>query len=110
MQERETKEYTTTSGKKVVFKSYLTGREMETVNLALVGDRTAEAGDDGKKPVLPLSAGFAYFKSILTEAIVSVDGVTENPFDIALDLPNDEYTDLKNHLLEELKVNLKKTE
>jgi hypothetical protein len=109
MSNRELKEYVTTSGKKVSFKSYLTGREMEAVNLALVGDRTAEVGEDGEKPKLPLSAGMAYHKAILTNAIVSIDDVVENPMEIALDLPNDEYEALKKHILEELKINLGKT-
>lgn len=109
MSNRETKEYVTTSGKKVEFKSYLTGREMEAVNLALVGDREAQVGEDGEKPKLPLSAGMAYHKAILTEAIVAIDGVTENPIEIALDLPSDEFNAIKSHILEELKINLGKT-
>ncbi len=112
MQERETKEYVTTSGKKVVFKSYLTGREMDKVTLALIGDTTAEVAEPGeavKKQTFKLSSGIAYNNAVLDQALISIDDISENVVDIALDLPATEFTDLRNHITAEMKANLEAT-
>lgn len=104
---RETTELTTTSGKKVVIKKYLTAREMQAINAAVVGDAKTEAGE-GAKVNLPVSAGITWENKIMEKAIESFNGSTETPAEKVLDLSNEEYTDIKNKIFDELKVTLKR--
>lgn len=104
---RETKELSTLSGKKVVIYSYLSAREMQTVNAAVIGDQKTD-GADGARVALPIAAGLVWEKKILEAAITSFDGKTEKPVEAILDLPNEEYTDLKDKVYTLLKINLKR--
>ena len=106
--ERESKELKSTSGKTVIVKSYLTAREMETINLSLVGDSKTD-GSDGAKVSISIAAGIDWEKKILAAAIVSVDGNTTNPADSLLDWPDAEYKELKAQVLTTLGLSLKPT-
>lgn len=105
--ERQTKELETTSGKKVVIKAYLTARETQAINLSVLGNIQTEAGEHAKI-ALPASAGVTWENEIMKKSVESYDGGTDNPVEKLLDLPNEEYTDIKNKILDVLKVNLKR--
>lgn len=104
--QRETKEVTTISGKKVVVQAYLTAREMQEINTSIIGDQRTDV-TEGAKLSLPVTAGIAWEKKILEKALVSIDGDTNTPVEKILDFSNEEYNDLKAKIWEALKINLK---
>lgn len=91
------------NGTKVEVYAFLSAREMQDVNLKLVGDQTAQAGE---KPVIALSSAIVWEKSILEKALISVNDVVENPIEKLLDLSDEEYKDLKTKIFAQLKINL----
>ena len=92
---RETKELTTPGGRKVVTKTYLTGREVDGVLKELLKDR--EAGD---KPTLPMLVGLERNNKLIEAAVVSFDGSAENIFERIQDLPASEKTFLLKEVQE----------
>lgn len=103
---RETSELSTISGKKVTVKTYLTAREMQTINTAVIGDSKTDAMTNGKVS-LPIAAGLIYERKVMDAAVESVDGESKDPVEKLLDLPNSEYADIKGKVYELLKINLK---
>lgn len=89
---RETKEYTTPSGRKVVLNSYITGREnreitnifLEKAEMTMVGNTPNITGIKGD------ITNLAENKTIEL-MVVSVDGQTDNVLDTILDLPTQDY-------------------
>ena len=74
---RETKEITTTSGKKVVINAYLTGPEANEINAILFEGLEVEAPEVGQKmerPKIPLSATLKRQPKLLELSVISVDG------------------------------------
>jgi hypothetical protein len=80
MAERETKEITIPTGRKIIVKTYITVREAMP---ALEGTTLTEAAKSQK---------------LAEAAIVSLDGSTENISDRLLDLPLQEYTVIMQEL------------
>lgn len=86
--QRETKEITTTGGHKVVFKSYLSGRESNAAKAVLFAGVNVEPGE---KPKVNLANIGTHERKVLEMLVVSFDGVTEAPLEKLEDLPSDEY-------------------
>lgn len=103
---RDTKEITSLSGKKAVIYIYLSARQTQEINASIIGDQKTELVE-GAKVSLPLSAGVLWEKKTIEAALVSFDEVTTDPIERMLDLPNEEYADLKKQIYAQLKVNLK---
>ena len=96
---RETKEIVTKSGKKVTVLSYLTGPEASQVKMAMYGDLTVKAPEEGEKMEavkIPLSATVRREPKLLELAIVSVEGCStkEASLEAINLLPSTEYDDL----------------
>lgn len=99
MSERETKEFTTPGGLKLVVKTYLTGREVNDVLRKLFGAREVSAQADGSAATkLPISAGIDRNIFLIEAAVVSFDGSAENIIDRIQDLPSKEYTAILNEV------------
>lgn len=75
--QRETKEVVTSSGKKIVLKTYLSGREVTEVMKAR-----------GDKSDLQVA------EELIKQAVVSVEGKSENALETLLDLPINEYLEI----------------
>jgi hypothetical protein len=92
--QRETKEIVlTTTGKKVLVKTYLTGREVTGVMKAKASKSDVEVATD-----------------LIGVAVVSVDGVTENVTDLVLDLPIADYLTIANTIKDLSGGNFQKAE
>lgn len=89
---RETKKYTTPSGKEVELKTYITGREKRSIQNIFLGK--IEMSVSGKETQLSKINGDlveqAENKSIEV-IVVSVGGNTENVVDLVLDLRAEDY-------------------
>jgi hypothetical protein len=80
MSERQTKQFETPGGRKLVIKTYLTAREV----MPVTDEKNLKQSEKTQK---------------LAEAgIVSIDGSTENIGDTLLDLPLSEYTSIIKEL------------
>ena len=75
--ERETNEFTTTLGRKIVIHSYLTGREVTTTMKSR-----------GTKNDIEIS------EELIKIALVSIDGVKEDVINKLLDLPLADYLEV----------------
>jgi len=98
--EREIKEFTTKSGVKIEFKSYLTGREMdEWRNLFLEYLNTDIKGkiESGKISGKILSE---MEKKAISLAVYSVNEKREKVLDLVLDLPMEDYREIADESLE----------
>lgn len=89
---RETTEFTTSGGHKIVHKTYLTGREFNEIERMLLKNTTVKLVDgevnvEGLN-VLSEKDKEQKFLEIMT---VSVDGESHNALDILLDLPYEDY-------------------
>ncbi len=99
-QDRPTIEFVTTSGIKVVMRSYITGREfnevqgtyMESAKISLVNGQPQIEGFD------PKSDERATYK-LIEKAVVSLNGVAAT-IDTVLDLPNTDYAEIVEKLNE----------
>ena len=96
---RETTKLTTTSGKEVVVKTYLTARESNEIKRqmydALKID-VSEAAIPGAKVIKDIPASFMLDRErkMLEQVVVSIDGSTDGVLDRLLDLPAPEYEEL----------------
>lgn len=81
MAERETKEYTTVGGHKIVYFAHLKGREFLEVAKK---DRTGNEMAQGIDKALDL----------MTKSIVSVDGVTEKVVELIQDFDLEDYLEV----------------
>ena len=90
--ERETKEITTKNGHKVVIKSYLTYAEMEPI-------LEKEGVSNIKKSA-----------EVVRAAIVSVDGVSENAYDVLASLPFPEYSEVSKEVTSLISEDFQKAE
>lgn len=96
---RETKEITTLSGKKVTINGYLTGPEANEVNSAMfegIEIEAPEAGERMAKVKIPLSATIKRQPALLKASVIAVDAEVDpaKALEIIALLPADEYTDL----------------
>jgi hypothetical protein len=92
MSDRTTHEFTTPSGHKIVFNSYLTGREAQELKglmLAVMKVNTQDV-QSGKIDV-PSTFIVDQEKRAFEYLIVSFDGSTETPVEKLLALPSSEY-------------------
>lgn len=95
MSERETKEFITPGGRKVVLHTYLTGREANEIKAAMFSSLKMNMDDaqSGKINVGDLSPAFIIEqeRKAFDFLIVSIDGDTMEPVEKLLDLPSTEY-------------------
>jgi len=99
MSERETKEFTTPGGLKLVVKTFLTGREVNEVLKKLFGAREISAQSDGSAAAkLPIATGIDRNVFLIEAAVVSFEGSAENILERILDLPAKEYTAILNEV------------
>jgi hypothetical protein len=95
MSERETKDFITPGGHKVVIRTYLTGRESSDLKALMYSavKMSIEDAQTGKATVNDVPGTFLVEqeKKALGYLLVSVDGTTDNALDTLLDLPSTEY-------------------
>jgi hypothetical protein len=95
MAERETKTLTTPNNHSIVVKSYLSGRELNSVKRALLQGITAqpERGADGNPvlPEVPVVNTIDREEALIRIAVISVDGVIEDAGNKAIDLEGQDY-------------------
>jgi hypothetical protein len=93
--ERETKEFITPAGRKVVLRTYLTGREANELKSVMFSalKMTMDNAETGKVNVSDVPGTFLVEqeRKALSFLVVSVDGETNAPVDKLLDLPSTEY-------------------
>jgi hypothetical protein len=93
--ERETKEFTTPAGTKVVVKTYLTARESNQLRQALYAEIKMSMSDmeTGKTEVkdIPATALLEQERKALEILIVNIDDSADNIADRLLDLRSEEY-------------------
>lgn len=92
--ERTTKEIETPGGHKVVINDYMTGGELRKVQAVYMEGLTAHdvMGKNGIDMAhfmskVPVNTVYKAQEVALELILVSVDGITENPFKHAMDLP-----------------------
>jgi hypothetical protein len=92
---RETREFNTPGGHKVVLFSYLTGREVADIKSIMLSSLKMSMSDiENKKVDMGGISGAVLIdqeKKTLAYLLVSVDGDTTAPVDKLLDLPSTEY-------------------
>jgi hypothetical protein len=95
MSERETKEFTTPGGHKVILCTYLTGREAKELKAIMYADLKINATEaaSGKSALsdIPVTFVLAQEDKAIELLVVSLDGVTENVVDKLGDLPEPDY-------------------
>lgn len=95
MSDRETQEFTTPGGRKVVLRAYLTGREANELKAVMYSALKMNMDDaqSGKVNVSDVPGTFLVEqeKKALSFLLVSVDGETNGVIDKLLDLPATEY-------------------
>jgi hypothetical protein len=95
MIERETKEFITPGGHKVVLRTYLTGREANELKAVMYSalKMNMEDAQSGKVNVSDVPGTFLVEQEhkALGFLVVSIDGDTTAPVDKLLDLPAPEY-------------------
>jgi len=90
--ERETKEFTTPGGRKLVVKTYLTAREVNNALKAIFGSQEVSTQDGVTQTKLPMVVGIERNIRLVEAAVVSLEGSTENLAERLQDLPSAEYT------------------
>jgi len=95
MSERETREFATPAGHKVVLRTYLTGREANELKSVMYSALKMNMADaqGGKVNVSDVPGTFLIEqeKKALSFLLVSVDGETHEPVERLLELPSSEY-------------------
>ena len=95
MSERETKEFITPGGRKIILRTYLTGRESNELKSVMFSalKMNMEDAQSGKVNVSDVPGTFLVEqeRKALDILIVSIDGDTASPVDKLLDLPATEY-------------------
>lgn len=99
MSERETKEFITPAGHKVVLRTYLTGRESNDLKSVMFSaiKMNMEDVQSGKVNVGDVPGTFLVEqeRKALDILVISIDGDTASPVDKLLDLPATEYDAVK---------------
>lgn len=97
--ERETKEFTTPGGHKLVLKTYLTAREVNNVLTELFKSQEVTADDvkSGTQRV-SLIVGIQRNIKLIEAAVISLDASSDNLADRLQDLPAPEYTAILNEV------------
>lgn len=103
MENRETKELTSTGGHKVVINAYLTGRESNDVKAELFKGIMI-SGAQGEKPSIPLVNTIPQVRITLDKLVISFDGKAEGAVDAIEDLPSEEYDELVKAIQTESKI------
>ncbi|AVT83664.1 hypothetical protein [Rhodopseudomonas palustris] len=92
---RETREFTTPGGSKVVLRTYLNGREKQSIKAAVYSSMKMNVNDmkEGDVSIDQLSGSFVVEQEqkALSYLLVSVNGNMDNPVEALLDLPATEY-------------------
>lgn len=78
------------SGKDVELKEYLTGRDQLEINKAVWGGMKMEAVEDAR-PEIDGASMLEATQITYSKFVVSVGGVTENAYELLLDLPAADY-------------------
>lgn len=105
--DRETKEYSTERGTKLVLRTYLTGGEARAIEGKYLS--MAKMDMKGNEPVfkdVDLNISFTVEKELIKYAVVSVNGSTENIVDTILNLRSEEYEEIIKELNELVKKKL----
>ena len=93
--ERETREFTTPAGNKIVLRTYLTGKESNELKAIMYADLKINAADaaDGKVSLADIPAAFmiAQESKAVQFLVVSVNGDTSAPVAKLEELPESEY-------------------
>jgi hypothetical protein len=76
----------------VVLKTYLTGREVNTVLKQIFGSQEVSTQDGTPLAKLSMTVGIERNIKLIEAAVVSLDGSMENLADRLQDLPSAEYT------------------
>lgn len=100
---RETKEFKTTGGNVIVYKSYITGRESNEIQKILLKDMKIEVGEAKLSPFVGAvsAANITELNNKTIELLVTLlNGTAENILDRILDLPNTEYAEISAKLNE----------
>lgn len=91
---RETKEITV-GEHKFVAKTYLTARESQAIQAVYFkGTKLEVVGDQPKISEFDPAIQFQVSREVISQAVVSMDGTTENIVDRCLDLPSVEFDTL----------------
>lgn len=88
--ERTTKTITTPSGKVVVMYDYITGREIQKATTENPGETSAEQ--------------LAQSNALLSLVLRSIDGVTEDLLNVALDMPFTDFASITEAMQEMINV------
>ena len=93
---RETKDFETKSGIKIVANTYITGREMRDIRDCYIGDAEVDLNNKGKIPLSGIKGSvISKAEDISIEAlIVSVDGKTEKILEEVSNLPSEDYDEV----------------
>jgi hypothetical protein len=93
--ERETREFTTPQGSKIVLRAYLSGKESNELKAIMYADLKIDASDaaNGKVGLAEIPAGFMIKQEqkALEFLVVSVNGDATNPIEALGNLPEAEY-------------------
>src|SRR5438105_15938549 len=92
---RDTREFTTPGGHKVILNAYLTGREAQELKSIMFSSLKMNMDDvqNSKIGIGDMPSGFLIEqeKKALSYLLVSIDGDVSAPIDTLLDLPSTEY-------------------
>jgi len=99
--QRETKEFTTSGGNVIVYKTYLTGREATEIEKVYLKDAKVNLiGQDVKIDGVSPTIEYEAREKMLEMFLVSLNGNTENVKDLVLDLPDVEYQEITTFINE----------
>lgn len=104
--QRETKTFVTPSGKEVVIKTYLTGREANSVKEALLKEMKMDASTGQSTNEVTGVFMIEQEKKLIQAMIVSLEGKTENLLDLVLDLKNEDYSAIVKEINSTYNTNL----
>ena len=96
--ERETKEFTTPGGNKLVLKTYLTGREVNNVLKQIFGSQEVSSQGGVPQTKLSMVVGIERNIKLIETAVASLDGSSENLADRLQDLPSKDYAAILNEV------------
>ena len=88
--ERETKTIKTPTGIVVELKTYITGREKQSIDIALYGDMKATGDGTGKMEV-SLKSVIEQDNATIKAVVVNIDGSPDNVFDKVLDMKTQDF-------------------
>ena len=99
---RETKDFETKGGFKIVANAYITGREMRNIRDCYIGEADVNVNDfkKGNVPLTGIKGGvISKAEDISIEAlIVSVNGSKEKVLEAVSNLPSDDYDEVVEYI------------